>query len=285
VVDRKALKSAAEKLARGAALTGSEKKAHAQWERDTEAKWRDKIYRDVPIKDVARLMVGRTPRFVRSFAQSTGLPLGGDTSDLFAVFSALVEFAAKVPVETPLVAGASEKLICTTMFSAAEALKARIGRGSVRMLRDWMKAGMPGTAGARGKPGHLPIDEMVAWAKDNLDDLKAEADEGSLLNMELKRQKVRQQTLTTEEMEQSRDERRGNILPRDEFTQFLTDAIALARTQLLDVPNRLADLISDHKLQRTVLAEATPIIEEILNGLAEAFASGPEVAVRTADAA
>ncbi len=281
MADRELLKRAAEKSQKGQPLSAAESKALAQWKAKQEAEWRERIYRDVPLKDVKRLLGGRTTKFVNDFATSTGLPIAGASSDLFAVFTALVEFAAKVRTNTSEVSQTSEVsggLICHTMFSAAEALKARIGRGSVRMLRDWIKQGMPGTAGGRGVQGHFPIDEMADWAKNNLDDLKVETDEASLLNLELKRQKVRQETLATEDKEQDREERRGNILPRDEFTQFLRDSIIVARQQLFALPKELAGLISEPKLQRTFLDESTKRVTTILEGLASEFARGPDSA-------
>ena len=162
------------------------------------------------------------------------------------------------------------------MFEAAEALKVRIGRGSVRMLRDWIKQGMPGKAGQHGSAGNFPIDEMVDWARNNLDDLKPGTDEATLLTLELKRQKSRQEQLKTEDMEQDREERRGNILPRDEHTQFIRDSISIARQQLLSLPKELAGLVSDPKLQRAFLEEATKKVTTALDGLAAEFARGSD---------
>ena len=284
MADRALIKRAAEKSQRGQPLTAAESKALAQFKVKQEADWRDKIYRDVPLKDVKRLLGGRTTKFVAALAASTGLPIAGESSDLFAVFAALVGLGEKL--RATAVSAVSEEHgrdghvtpVMHTMFSAAEALKVRIGRGSVRMLRDWIKAGMPGTPGKHGGPGHFPIDEMGEWAKNNLDDLKVETDEASLLNLELKRQKVRQETLHTEDREQDREERRGNILPRDELTQFLRDSIVVARQQLLALPKELAGLISDPKLQRAFLAEATKKVTTTLDGLASEFARGPDSA-------
>lgn len=243
-----------------------------------EAERRERIYRTIPIKDVKRLLGGRTAKYVEGLAQVTGLPIAGESTDLFALFAAVVELGEKLRAMSSSPAARSTEsdgaVICHTMFSAAEALKSRIGRGSVRMLRDWMKAGMPGAAGGRGVQGRFPIEEMVEWAKNNLDDLKAGADEASLLNLELKRQKVRQETLHTEDREQDREERRGNILPRDEHTQFLRDSIIVARQQLMSLPKELAGLISSPKLQRTFLDEATKRINATLEGLASEFARG-----------
>ncbi len=283
-VNRGLLQSAAAKLGRGEPLTNAEKQAHARWKAAQEAEWREKIYRDVPLKDVKRLLGGRTTKFVNDFATSTGLPIAGASSDLFAVFAVLVDFARKLPGDHAPPEGGTTNgggLVCHTMFSAAEALKARIGRGSVRMLRDWIKQGMPGKPGGRGVQGHFPIDEMAEWAKNNLDDLKVETDEGSLLTLELKRQKVRQETLNTEDKEQDREERRGNILPRDEHTQFIRDSVVVARQQLLALPKELAGLISEPKLQRTFLDESTKRITTILEGLANEFARGPDSANET----
>lgn len=284
MADRALLKRAAEKSQRGETLTAVETKALAQFRTKQEAEWRERIYRDVPLKDVKRLLGGRTTKFVDGLAQSTGLPIAGESSDLFAVFAKLVDVADKLRAVSAVTTADEQgsegggSLVCHTMFAAAEALKSRIGRGSVRMLRDWMKQGMPGNAGGRGVQGRFPIEEMVEWAKNNLDDLKAETDEASLLNLELKRQKVRQETLNTEDREQDREERRGNILPRDEHTQFIRDSIIVARQQLLSLPKELAGLISDPKLQRTFLDEATKRITTTLEGLASEFARGPDSA-------
>lgn len=165
-------------------------------------------------------------------------------------------------------------LVCATKFDAARELKKRLGRGSVRMLTDWLKQGMPGRAGKGGKPGRFPIDEMVVWARENLDDLSPESSEATELVLESKRQKVRQDQLKTENLEIDREERRGNILPRDEWTQFARDAVAVARQQLVSLPRELAGLISDPKLQRTFLDEATKRIKRTLDALADEFARG-----------
>ena len=170
----------------------------------------------------------------------------------------------------------SAALICVTKFDAARELKARIGRGSVRMLSDWLKQGMPGRAAHGGKPGHFPIDEMVVWARENLDDLSPKTDEATLLALETKRQKNRQEQLKTEEMERDSSERAGNILPRDEWTQFARDAIGVARTQLAALPKELAGMISEPKLQRAFLNEATKRISTTLDRLADEFARGQD---------
>lgn len=278
VIDGTALlKRAAEKSQRGESLSAAETKALAQWKAKSEAEWREKIYRSVPLKDLRRLLGGRTTKFVGDLARSMSLPIGGESSDLFAVFAALADFSRKLPAETAPTEGGTAN-ICHTMFAAAEALKTRIGRGSVRMLRDWLRLGMPGKAGQHGNAGHFPIEDMAEWARNNLDDLKAESDEGSLLTLELKRQKVRQEILHTEDCEQDREERRGNILPRDEHTQFIRDSIVVARQQLLALPKDLAGMITDPKLQRTFLAETTTRIATTLAGLEAEFARGPNSA-------
>lgn len=170
-------------------------------------------------------------------------------------------------------------LICTTKFDAARELKARLGRGSVRMLSDWLKQGMPGRAAKAGKPGRFVIDEMATWARENLDDLSPQTDESTLLALETKRQKNRQEQLKTEEMERESSERAGNILPRDEWTQFARDAIGVARTQLAALPKELAGMISEPKLQRAFLNEATKRITSTLDRLADEFGRGCERAV------
>lgn len=170
-------------------------------------------------------------------------------------------------------------LICVTKFDAAKELKSRLGRGSVRMLSDWLKQGMPGRAAKGGKPGQFVIDEMVAWARENLDDLSPQTDEATLLALETKRQKNRQEQLKTEEMERDAAERVGNILPRDEWTQFARDAVGVARTQLAALPKELAGMISDPKLQRAFLNEATKRIEDTLERIAAEFARGNDAAV------
>ena len=173
---------------------------------------------------------------------------------------------------------AESPVICTTKFDAARELKARLGRGSVRMLSDWLKQGMPGCAAKAGKAGRFVIDEMVTWARENLDDLTPASDEASLLSLETKRQKGRQEQLKTEEMEREAAEKRGNILPRDEFTQFLRDAIVVARQQLVALPKQLAAMEPTSKLQRKFLDEATRHVKTICDGLEAAFALGPDSA-------
>lgn len=170
-------------------------------------------------------------------------------------------------------------LICATKFDAARELKVRLGRGSVRMLSDWLKQGMPGRAAKAGKRGRFVIDEMVTWARENLDDLSPQSDEGTLLTLETKRQKNRQEQLKTEEMELESAERAGNILPRDEWTQFARDAIGVARTQLAALPKELAGMISDPKLQRAFLNEATKRITSTLDRVAAEFARGQDGAL------
>jgi hypothetical protein len=249
------------------------KKAKSPLNSIAEAQSRERIYRSMPITDVRRLMGHKSAKYVADLATRSGLPIGGDVVDLYRLFPAIDQLSQRASIDA--VDEDGRATICRTKFEAAEALKKRIGRGSPRMLTDWMKAGMPGTAGGRGIPGRFPIEEMVAWAKDNLDDLKPEGDEASLLALEMKRKKDRLQALAIEDREQDREERRGNILPRDEFSQFLRDAIVVARQQLLSLPKELAGLISDARQQRIFFNEATRATTTILGGLEAEFARGP----------
>lgn len=271
------VRSAVTKLNGGKSLTSAEGRAHAKATRIQEVATRRKLFSAIAAKEFAELCAVK-PRQLAAIASVTGLAFDAATVNLFELLPRLVAYLEKnrerLTVVEPPADAATTGLIVTTKFDAAEALKARIGRGSVRMLGDWLRQGMPGTAGGRGMPGRFAIDEMVAWARENLDIGAETSDAGSAVALELKREKLTQLRLETEKKQQARDEERGNILPRDEWTLFAAESITVARSRLMSAVKDLSTLIKNDHERKTFIVDAEATLASVLGQIAADFERG-----------
>jgi hypothetical protein len=164
------------------------------------------------------------------------------------------------------------EVVLRTMKEAADALRARIGRGSPRMLRDWIADGMPGKPGRGTLAGHFPIEAMVAWAQDNLDLNTISDDEHAKTKAEIDREKLRKLKVGNEEIEARRDLVRGNSLPRDEWTLFAREVVAIFQNRQMRLGKRLAQrgVISKNRIK-----DVEEEVRKDLAGLAEALKAGP----------
>ena len=64
------------------------------------------------------------------------------------------------------------------------------------------------------------------------------------------------------------DERRGNILPHDEYRFAIRETIIVARDHLMAIPKQLARLVTAKKERKRLLTKADRIIRKILTELA-----------------
>lgn len=277
-IDRHKLKSAAEKLSRGEQLTAAEKKAHAQWERDTEAKWRERIYRDVPGKDVRRLLGGKTAKQVTDLAADTGLPIGGEKCDLFAVFGALESLAGRLRKAEESAAG-SESDGSRLVKTQGDAIKGLSERGisvSIRTLRDWFSIkGCPGKS-ERG----YDLDTIERWATLNSDKTSEDSEETRQRNRRrqeaIKEEELRIKRLKADDLQRADEAARGNVLPLDECIEMITSIVAIARTEIVAIPKLIAPIAADPELQRRLVTEGSLHVAKCLDGLSAKLARVPQ---------
>ncbi len=78
-----------------------------------------------------------------------------------------------------------------------------------------------------------------------------------------------------EERQIQLDERRGNILPHNEYTFAIRQTVIVARDHLMAIPKQLARLVTTIKERKRVLTEADRIARKILTELASALKKKP----------
>lgn len=274
MVDRAILKRAAEKLARRETLTASEKKAHDQWKAQTEAEWRERIYRDVPLKDVRRLLGGKTAKQVAELAAKLGLPIAGHSSDLFAVFSAFDDLSQKLADGRLRKSNAAN--VASTQADAIHALADRGITVSIRTLRDWFSVkGCPG----KTEQGY-DIDAIEQWAAVNSDKTAEDSEEtrsrARQLNQQIKEQELEIKRLKAADMQRADDAARGNILALSDCIELITAIVAVARTELMAVPKEVASIATDTGLQQQIVTEGSQRVAKILDSLAAKLARVPQ---------
>lgn len=173
----------------------------------------------------------------------------------------------------------SDVLICTTYESAAKALKSRIGVGSVKSLQSWLALGMPGSPGQGvSRIGHFPIDEMEDWAKANLSLTSQNFDAAAAA----RRQRKEEAEIKRLEDRIAREARKdavvaGELLPRDVYTAFVTEALATMTNGLVNLPLVLmrAGFVAKPQ-QAEFVADAQRRIRLLLDDLSTTLARGPE---------
>ena len=179
---------------------------------------------------------------------------------------------AKVATAEPAVD--KSQLVLTTMKAAADELRKRIGKGSPRMLRDWLKDGMPGTPGKGTQPGHFPIEEMVVWANDNLNLTEDDevTKERSRIKTETAAEKLRAIKLKNQSAEAEAAVKVGAALPREEWTLFAQEVVAIFANRQMRLGKRLAQR---GVISRDRIKDVEEEVRKDLAGLKEALEAGP----------
>lgn len=88
-------------------------------------------------------------------------------------------------------------------------------------------------------------------------------------------EKLKQEQIKTRAMQLNENVEQGNILTRDEMTQFVVEVIGVARDQFKTLPRQLARLIGDQETQRRLIDEGNRLVRGVLDRLADALEKGP----------
>lgn len=264
------VRSAVGKLSRGESLSGAEARAHAKATRIQEAATRAKLFGAIAAKDFAELC-GCKPKQLEVLTKITGLSFNEKSISLFDLLPKLIEFLGKCsPPATVVSTGDRPKIVPHAGEAVAQLAEAGI-TVSTRTLRAWLnEKGCPG----KTDQGY-DVAIIEAWAIANSDKTVGDANERSkrlsVIQERIKEEELRDKTFRANERQRKEQSALGNILPLDVCSESVTDILATLRSNLMGLPKKVAGIIGDQTLQRTLIMEGESIVAKALGAAAKAL--------------
>ncbi|MBW3540761.1 MAG: hypothetical protein KY476_10860 [Planctomycetes bacterium] len=89
------------------------------------------------------------------------------------------------------------------------------------------------------------------------------------------RQKLKRMRIATRREERQDLIDSGKLLPREEYTAFLSECVTVCRDQILALPKHLAKLVTGKKLRGKLQVEGDVLVRRALDALADAITKPP----------